>query len=293
MEKAVFMMDYLNVSQKANSNFSHQGDKALDLSGKDSGIDSLKAPFTGIIRRIYTNTNAVWLESVNKVKYADGTEDYMTILTMHDNDVSNLRVGSIINQGTTYFEEGRKGYTTGNHIHLAIGKGKFTGNGWYQNQYGSWVINNQYDVHKALYLLDSVNVINNGGYNWIKTKTLKEESNASPVITYTVRMGDTLSGIARTFNTTTDELARINNIANKNLIYTGQVLKLTSNNIYFKRYTGNSNSLVDALRSINEKSDYTYRTRVANLNGIVNYMGTGVQNTRLLDLLKQGNLLKV
>lgn len=26
-------------------------------------------------------------------------------------------------------KEGRKGYATGNHIHLAVGKGKFTGNG--------------------------------------------------------------------------------------------------------------------------------------------------------------------
>lgn len=26
MEKAVFMMDYLNISQKANSSFSHKGD---------------------------------------------------------------------------------------------------------------------------------------------------------------------------------------------------------------------------------------------------------------------------
>ena len=109
MEKAVFMMDYLNVRQKANSDFSHKGDKALDISGGDLGIDSLKAPFTGIIRRIYTNTNAVWLESVDKVKYADGTIDYMTILTMHDNDISNLRVGSVINQGAIFYQEGKKG----------------------------------------------------------------------------------------------------------------------------------------------------------------------------------------
>ncbi len=92
MEKAVFMMDYLNISQKANSSFSHQGDKAIDISGKDTGIEPLKAPFTGVIKKIYTNVNAVWLESASKVKYADGTIDYMTILTMHDNDISNLKV---------------------------------------------------------------------------------------------------------------------------------------------------------------------------------------------------------
>ena len=280
------------MSQKAKSEFSHKGDKALDISGGDLGIDSLKAPFTGIIRRIYTNTNAVWLESVDKVKYADGTIDYMTILTMHDNDISNLRVGSTINQGAIYYQEGKKGYTTGNHIHLAVGKGKFSGNGWYQNQYGNWVINNQYDVHKALFLLNSVNIKNSGGYTWIKTNNLKEEVN-NTFLTYTVRMGDTLSGIARTFKTTVQELARINNISNVNLIYVGQVLKLTSNNNYFNKYTGNSNSLVDALKSVGSKTDYTYRTRIANLNGIINYRGTGTQNNMLLNLLKQGKLLKV
>lgn len=104
MERAVLMMDYLNVTQKANSEFSHKGDKAIDIAGKDSGIDSLKAPFTGIIKRIYAPQNTVWLESVDKVKYSDGTIDYMTVMTMHDNDISNLKEGDIIKQGTVYYE---------------------------------------------------------------------------------------------------------------------------------------------------------------------------------------------
>jgi hypothetical protein len=45
--------------------------------------------------------------------------------------------------------------------------------------------------------------------------------------TYTVVSGDTLSGIAKRFNTTVNYLAKLNNIANVNLIYVGQVLKIT------------------------------------------------------------------
>lgn len=45
--------------------------------------------------------------------------------------------------------------------------------------------------------------------------------------TYTVVRGDTLSGIAKRFNTTVNYLAKLNNIANVNLIYVGQVLKIT------------------------------------------------------------------
>ena len=45
-------------------------------------------------------------------------------------------------------------------------------------------------------------------------------------ITYTVKKGDTLSEIAMKYGTTYQELARINNIANPNLIYAGQVIKI-------------------------------------------------------------------
>lgn len=292
MEKAVFMMDYLNISQKANGDFSHKGDKAIDLIGKDSGIDSLKAPFTGIIKRIYSSANAVWLESIDKVKYADGTIDYMTILTIHDNDVSNLKVGDIVKQGSVYYEEGTRGYATGNNIHLSIGKGKFTGNGWYQNSEGSWVINNQYDVHKGLYLLDNIKIINDGNYNWTKTSKLTESQVIQNKDTHTVVKGDNLTNIAKIYNTTVSELVRLNNIKNKNLIYVGQILKLPSKTTYFEKYTGNTTSIVEALKSLGEKSDYEYRVKIASVNGIKNYVGTSVQNTKLINVLKNGKLIK-
>ena len=341
MEKAVLMMDYLNITQGAGGDFSHKGDKAIDIAGKDSGIDPLKAPFTGTIKRIYEPSNGVWLESNEKVLYADGTIDYMTVLTLHDNDISNLKVGDVIKQGTEYYNEGTKGYTTGNHIHLAIGKGKFTDDGWYENEYGNWCINNQYDVYKGLFLLDTVKVINNGGYKWVITDTLTDDTSDYIIytvvkgdtlssiakrynttvselarlnnienvnliyigqrlkipkntnyITYTVVRGDTLWNIARRYNTTVDTLVKLNNIKNPNLIYVGQKLKIPNNYKYFKKYTGNSISIVDALKSIGEDSSFEYRTKIAKVNGISNYYGTSTQNTYLLKLLKEGKLIK-
>ena len=197
MEKAILMVDDLNVSQNSGGYFSHQGDKAIDISGKDTSIDSLKAPFTGIIKRINSNVNAVWLESVGKVKYADRTVDYMTVLTIHDDDISNLSVGKDIEQGDVYYQEGTKGDVTGNHIHLSVCRGKFTGNGWNENEFGNWVSNNQYDVHKALYLLDDINIVNDGGYDWVKTNIQVEEE----FIIYTVVKGDNLINIAKKYNT--------------------------------------------------------------------------------------------
>ena len=43
-------------------------------------------------------------------------------------------------------------------------------------------------------------------------------------VTYTVVRGDTLSAIAKKYNTTVDALAKLNNIKNVNLIYVGQKL---------------------------------------------------------------------
>lgn len=286
MEKAILFMRNLNISQKANGSFSHKNDLAIDIIGRDDGIEDLKAPFTGTIKKIYANDNAVWLESNEKVIYADGTIDYMTVLTIHDNDISNLKIGDIIKQGEIYYQEGSKGNATGNHIHLAVGKGKFTGSGWYKCNDVGFCINNQYDVYKALFLNNDTNIINDGGYNWKKINDIEENF-------YIVKQGDNLTKIANKFNTTIDDLVRLNNIKNKNLIFVDQKLKIPTNkDIYFNKYKGNTNSIVDALKSLGYNSSYKYRSEIAKKNNINNYTGTLNQNIEMLKLLKQGKLKK-
>ena len=55
--------------------------------------------------------------------------------------------------------------------------------------------------------------------------TPKPTTNTSEV-TYTVKKGDTLSGIANKYGTTYQELAKYNNISNPNVISVGQVIKI-------------------------------------------------------------------
>ena len=164
-EYAVFPMKHMSISQGVNGSFSHQGTKAIDITGKDGGIDSAYAPFTGVIKKIYQGYT-VWLESVNPVMYANGTVDYMTVMLVHDNDTSDLYVGKVIQQGERFFEEGTAGYATGNHIHLECGRGKFQGSGWYENSQGKWMINNSILPYDALFVADDTVIYSGYGYNW-------------------------------------------------------------------------------------------------------------------------------
>ncbi len=61
---------------------------------------------------------------------------------------------------------------------------------------------------------------------------------------------------------------------------------------YFKKYKGTSGSIVVALTSINEDSSFDYRRKIAIINKITNYKGTYEQNIKMLNLLKNGKLIK-
>ena len=50
-------------------------------------------------------------------------------------------------------------------------------------------------------------------------------------MTYTIKKGDTLTSIAREYNTTVDDLAKANGIQNKNLIYAGNTLNIPDNGV--------------------------------------------------------------
>lgn len=173
-ENAMFPMEYLNISQGVNNSYSHQGRLAIDICGKDTGIDAFPAPFTGTVKKTYGSDHVVWFESNEPVRFADGSIDYMTIMCMHDNDISDLWVGKVIAQGQPFLAEGTAGNATGNHIHLECGRGRFSGSGWYENSYGKWCINNGINPWDALMLADSKvlflgkpTIIYNGyGYNW-------------------------------------------------------------------------------------------------------------------------------
>lgn len=98
--------------------------------------------------------------------------------------------------------------------------------------------------------------------------------------TYTVKAGDTLSAIASRYSTSSSTLASLNSLSNPNLIYVGQVLKVSSNASTSSSTNSSANSTVttaasytvkagDTLSAIAAKYGTTYQA-LASANSISN-----------------------
>lgn len=61
---------------------------------------------------------------------------------------------------------------------------------------------------------------------WINPADNKKSSASSQAVYYTVKAGDTLSGIAVKYGTTVDKLVKLNGIKNRDLIYAGQKIRI-------------------------------------------------------------------
>ncbi len=121
-------------------------DYPVDDGCSDRGRDMFYCPCDEMkIRRIYGvgtgGTNTIWLESTKKVCFADGTEDYCTLLIIHpdDSDLKKLSVGQCFRRKEAICREGKDG-ATAYHFHISAGKGRFSGNGWKKNSKGKYVL---------------------------------------------------------------------------------------------------------------------------------------------------------
>lgn len=80
---------------------------------------------------------------------------------------------------------------------------------------------------------------------------------ATTVGTYTVKAGDTLSAIASRYSTSSSTLASLNSLSNPNLIYVGQVLKVSSNASTSSSTSSSANSTVTTAASYTVKAGDT------------------------------------
>lgn len=135
-------------------------------------------------------------------------------------------------------------------------------------------------VDQNYMLVDYPSIIKSEGKNGFgkATSNTKPQASTPSVKTYTVVSGDNLSSIASRFGTTVSEICKLNNIVNANLIYVGQVLKLSGSATASVYYTVKSG---DNLSAIASKYGTTWQS-IASLNGLSNP-----------DLIYAGQVLRV
>lgn len=136
----------------------------------------------------------------------------------------------------------------------------------------NWVKGNSYEVIQT----NGNKVLLVGIMSWIDRSnveilaTAKQNAIQPATTTYTVRSGDSLSVIAAKFGTTVSALQSANNIHNANLIYPGQVLKVsgqaTTSNTYTVRSGDNLSTIASRLG-----------TTVAHLQSV-----NGIRNANLI-----------
>lgn len=150
---AIYPFKNLRITQTYNGSTSHKPhttgrpkDYPIDEGGKDTGKEACYCPCDRIkVVRVYgvnaRGTNTVFWESTAKVKFADGTTDYLCGMFTHtvDSDLKNIKAGTIFKRGEVVCKEGTDG-NVGMHLHMSFGKGKLTNGGWVENSNGKWVL---------------------------------------------------------------------------------------------------------------------------------------------------------
>lgn len=179
-QNALWFMDDLKITQVPGGDYSHRGTQNFDVVGVKN--NNIKAPFDCKIAKIHKGKaygNTVIIESTNKVLYADGTTDYMSMCFAHDNDISDLSVGKSLKQGQVFYQTGTYGNVTGRHSHVTVIKGKYKNDMWTKNNYNNYCSPNAINPTKGLFITDKTNVVDNKGLTFKKV-------NSTPTATCTI-----------------------------------------------------------------------------------------------------------
>lgn len=172
---AKYPMEYVNVTQVPNNNYSHKGSmSAWDGAGRDTGIDNVFAPFDCKVtwKDNPRSNTGIQISNTVEVLCADGVvrkPNTIHVILWHDNDTNNLWVGKTIKQGEAFYQEGTAGRATGNHVHFNVGIGTY--NGSYplrENEFSVWEIKGEIDPTKIFFIDDTHKLIKTNGMNWVK-----------------------------------------------------------------------------------------------------------------------------
>lgn len=167
---ALFPLEYMYISQVENGDFSHEGSYAFDFLGWGPNGRVLECPcYAPVdIKCVYApsgNTYRIF-ESLEKVHFADGSIDYLTIWFNHGNHNADIHLNDIFRQGEKCNETGESGWVTGDHTHIIVGKGKYIGQMQVGSENQNWTLRNQVHIYNTLFVNDT-NLVRPLSYNWL------------------------------------------------------------------------------------------------------------------------------
>lgn len=169
-EVMLFPLEYMNISQGEGGTGSHQGTYSMDFLGWDANGRVYHCPVYAPCSCKCTNTS--WDEtggsrvftSLNKVHCPDGTFDYITFNTVHDNNpIASLNQeftqGDLIAHTGTAYHSG----SVGDHVHLNVARGTYQG--FYDVGTGHYQLRNSKHIYDTCFVNDTV-IIDGLSYAW-------------------------------------------------------------------------------------------------------------------------------
>ena len=244
--------------------------QAIDIVGENHTLDDVIAHSDGKVifyQDGYSNLKGSKgnLSYGNCIKIDHGN-GYYTLYAHLEKDL-NIKNNEQIKKGQIIGKMSDSGNAYGKHLHFEV---------WKNNQRinPDKYLDSSFEQNKKLSY--SVNDI-------VKIDGVYESSTSKNKLTPLITEGKITRIIENAINPYLLEIGKIGWTNEENII---SVLKT--------KYLSNKNykgfSIVDALNQINVDSSFDNRSRLAKINEIKNYKGTSIQNTNMLNLLKQGIL---
>ena len=216
-----------------------------------------------------------------------------TVLYGHNSQVL-VKVGQTIKTGDKLAVMGATGdkmYVTGAHVHLAVAQGEHTN----LNDMRLGMLNSGKTIpdkrHCDFFVEDD---LADGGVRITTTYLEKEYKRMfgkdHPAYDLVVNSKDKSYKWNRTWDGKVVATGYDNAYGNYLMIVYDTTLKGKVEYLSNPNYKGTS--IVDALNEIKVDSSKVYRKKLADINGIKDYNFNAEQNTQMLNLLKQGKLIK-
>lgn len=248
---------------------------ALDLVGENYTLDDVVAHSAGTIIELSdgfdNNKGSIGLASYGNYIKISHNNGYATLYAHLGKNLPHKK-GDYVEAGAYLGQMSNSGNAYGAHLHFEV-------------------IKNGTRINPTLYLNTSFSSSTPHPTNLkyqigdhVKINGVYISSTSIEKLTPAITEGTITKILPGTNNPYLLEDGRIGWINDNVIINDNNIPKYLSNTTY----TGFS--IVDALKQINIDSSYAYRSNLAKLNDIPNYTGTGIENIRLLNLLKEGKL---